>query len=79
MPKLKVDGIEVEVPAGRHRAPGVRGGGQGDSALLLSRAAVDRRQLPDVPGRGEARPAQAAGERARCPPPTARRSAPTAR
>ena len=40
MPKLKVDGIEVEVPAGRHRAPGVRGRGEGDPALLLSRAAV---------------------------------------
>ena len=48
--------------AGRDRAPGLRAGGQGDSALLLSRAARHRRQLPDVPGRGEAGAAQAAGE-----------------
>ena len=61
MPKLKVDGVEVEVPAGRHRAAGVRDRGQGNPALLLSRAAEHRRQLPDVPGRGEARAAQAAG------------------
>ena len=48
--------------AGGDRAPGVRAGGQGDSALLLSRAARHRRQLPDVPRRGEAGAAQAAGE-----------------
>ena len=38
MPKVTVDGIEIEVPRG-DRAPGVRAGRQGDSALLLSRAA----------------------------------------
>ena len=48
--------------AGRDRAPGVRAGRQGNPALLLPRAAVDRRQLPDVPGRGRAGAAQAAGE-----------------
>ena len=47
---------------GRDGAPGVRACGQGNPALLLSRAAVDRRQLPHVPGRSRARPAQAAGE-----------------
>jgi hypothetical protein len=39
----------------RRHAAGLRGGGRGDSALLLPRAAVDRRQLPHVPGRGEGR------------------------
>ena len=34
----------------------MRGRGRRNSALLLPRAAVDRRQLPDVPGRGEGRP-----------------------
>ena len=47
-------------PAGIHAAPGVRGRGRRDSALLLSGAAVDRRQLPDVPDRG-CRRAEAAG------------------
>jgi NADH-quinone oxidoreductase subunit G len=56
MPKVKVDGIELEGPGGRDRAAGVRAGGEGDSALLLSRKAVDRGRLPDVPGRGEAGP-----------------------
>ena len=79
MPKVTVDGIEIEVPARRHRAAGVRAGGQGNPALLLSRAAEHRRQLPHVPGRGEARAAQAAGVAARCRPPTVRKSAPTAR
>ena len=37
----------------------MRGGGRRDSALLLPRAAVDRRQLPHVPDRGEGRPAEA--------------------
>ena len=41
---------------GIHAAAGVRGRGRRNSALLLPRAAVDRRQLPDVPGRGEGRP-----------------------
>ena len=39
-------------PAGVHAAAGLRGRGRGNSALLLPRAAVDRRQLPHVPGRG---------------------------
>ena len=46
----------------RHdRAAGGRAGRRGDSALLLPRAALDRRQLPHVPGRGEAGAAEAAG------------------
>ncbi len=40
MPKVTVDGIEIEVPGGRDRAAGVRAGGQGNPALLLSRAPV---------------------------------------
>ena len=40
MPKVTVDGIEIEVPQRRHRAAGVRARRQGDPALLLSRAAV---------------------------------------
>ena len=51
MPKLTIDGTAIEVPAGHHGAAGLRAGRQGDSALLLSRAAVGRRQLPHVPGR----------------------------
>ena len=43
-------------PAGIHAAAGLRGGGRRDPALLLPRAAVDRRQLPHVPRRGEGRP-----------------------
>ena len=45
--------------AGIYAAAGLRGGGRRDSALLLSRAPVDRRQLPDVPRRGEGRAAEA--------------------
>ena len=51
---------EVEVP--RHGITvlqAMRAGGVEDSALLLSRAPVDRRQLPHVPGRNPARHAQA--------------------
>ena len=52
--------------------------GRGDPALLLPRAAVDRRQLPHVPRRGEGR-AQAGGVlrlgRARLPPGPERRAA----
>ena len=40
--------------AGVHAAPGLRSRGRGNSALLLPRAAVDRRQLPHVPDRGAA-------------------------
>jgi len=60
MTKLIVDGKEIEVPRSsrccrpaRPRARKFRG--------LLPRATVDRRQLPDVPGRGEGRP-EAGGE-----------------
>ena len=42
-----------------HAAPGLRGGRRRSAALLLPRAAVDRRQLPHVPRRGEGRPAEA--------------------
>ena len=61
MTKIIVDGAEVGCPARIYLAPGLRGGGQGNSALLLSRAPVGGRQLPHVSGRGEGRPAQADG------------------
>jgi NADH-quinone oxidoreductase subunit G len=60
MTKLIVDGTEIDVPPEIHAVTGVRGGRRGDSALLLPRAAVDRRQLPHVPDRGGAA-AEAAG------------------
>ena len=47
-------------PAGVYAAPGLRGCGCGDSALLLPRASVDRRQLPHVSHRGCRHP-EAAG------------------
>ena len=45
----------IEVEAGMTLMQAASGG-RGDSALLLPRAAVDRRQLPHVPGRGEGPP-----------------------
>ena len=60
MTKVIIDGNEIDVPPEYHAAAGVRGRGRGNSALLLPRAAVDRRQLPHVPGRGEGRTAEAA-------------------
>src|ERR1051326_7276644 len=47
--------------AGIHAVAGVRDRGRRDSALLLSRATVDRRQLPHVPGRA-GRLAETGGE-----------------
>ena len=55
-PRSTIDGVEVEVAGRHHRAAGLRAGRRRDPALLLPRAAVDRRQLPHVPGRGEAGP-----------------------
>ena len=62
MANIKVDGKEIEVPADFTLLQAARGGGRRDPALLLPRAAVDRRQLPHVPGRGEGRAAEAAGQ-----------------
>ena len=59
MAKIVVDGSEIEVPGPLYHPAGLRGGGGGDSALLLPRAPVDRGQLPHVPGRGRGRSAQA--------------------
>ncbi len=61
MPIAKVNGVEVEFEARHERAAGGGAGRGGDPALLLPRAPEHRRQLPHVPGRGEARPAEAAG------------------
>ena len=58
--KLIIDGKEIEADDEHHAAAGVRAGGRRNSALLLSRAPVGRRQLPHVPG-GMGRRAQAAG------------------
>ena len=51
MPKLTIDGIEVEVPAGSTVLQAAEAAGIEIPAVLLSRPAVDRRQLPHVPGR----------------------------
>ena len=59
MAKVTVDGIEVEVPNGSNGLAGLRGRGRRDSAFLLPRAAVGRRQLPHVPGRDREDAAQA--------------------
>ena len=56
MPKVKIDGVEIEVPAGITVLQACELAGRRDSALLLPRAPVDRRQLPHVPGRGGAGP-----------------------
>ena len=53
--------VELEVENGTDPAAGLRAGRRRSAALLLSRAPVDRRQLPHVPGRSEGRTAQAAG------------------
>ena len=64
--------------AGIHAAAGLRGRRRGNPALLFPRAAVDRRQLPHVPGRAE-RLAEAGRVlrlgRARLPPGPERRAA----
>ena len=69
MAKLTVDGIEVEVPPDFTVLQACEAGGRGDPALLLPRAAVDRRQLPHVPGRGEGppKPVASCAWRARLP------------
>ncbi len=55
MTKLIVDGIEVDVPPEFTLLQACEAGRRRDAALLLPRAAVDRRQLPHVPRRGEGR------------------------
>jgi hypothetical protein len=52
---------KIEAERHAHAAAGLRAGRARDSALLLSRAPVGRRQLPHVPGRMGGR-AEAAGE-----------------
>ena len=60
MTKLIVDGKEIDVPPEYTLLQACEVGGRGNSALLLSGAAVDRRQLPHVPDRS-CRHAEAAG------------------
>ena len=55
MTKLIIDGTEVDVPRRIHAAAGVRGAGAEIPRFCYPRAAVDRRQLPHVPRRGEGR------------------------
>ena len=50
MSKIIIDGKELDVPAEYTLLQACEMAGAEISALLLSRAAVDRRQLPDVPG-----------------------------
>ena len=56
MPKLTIDGQEIEVPAGRRSSQAALLSGIGDPPLLLPPGALDRRQLPDLPGRGREGP-----------------------
>ena len=59
MAKLKVDGKEIEVPDHYTLLQAAEEAGAEVPRFLLPRAAVDRRQLPHVPDRGEGRAAQA--------------------
>ena len=52
MPKLIIDNKEHDVPNGITLIQACESRRRRDPALLLSRAPVDRRQLPHVPGRG---------------------------
>ncbi len=51
MPKVTIDGQELEVAPGHHDPAGLPAGRDRDPAFLLPRAPQHRRQLPDVPGR----------------------------
>ena len=64
-------------PAGRDRAAGVRACGQGNPALLLSRAAVASPAIAACAWSRSRRGRPSRRRAALCPPPTARRSAPT--
>jgi hypothetical protein len=57
--KIIIDDIEVEVDPAMTLIQACEAGGDRDPALLLPRAAVDRRQLPDVPRGGRRRAAEA--------------------
>ena len=62
MPKLTIDGVEVEVPAGTTVLQACEMAGMEIPRFCYPRAPVDRRQLPHVPGgAGE-------GRRSRSPP-----------
>ena len=50
MPKLKVDGIEVEVPPGSTVLQACEAAGKEIPRFCLSRPSLDCRQLPYVPG-----------------------------
>ena len=62
MPKVNVDGVEIEVPQGATVLQACELAGKEIPRFCYHERLSHRRQLPDVPGRGEARAAQAAGE-----------------
>ena len=62
MPKVTVDGVEIEVPQGATVLQACELAGKEIPRFCYHERLCDRRQLPDVPGRGRAGAAQAAGE-----------------
>ena len=72
MPKVTVDGVELEVPQGATVLQACELAGKEIPRFCYHERLEHRRQLPHVPGRGRAGAAQAAGVVRACPPPTAR-------
>ena len=71
MPELTVDGVEIEVPQGATVLEACELAGKEIPRFCYHEMLKHRGQLPDVPGRGRARAAQAAGGAvALLPPPT---------
>ena len=62
MPKVTVDGVEIEVPQGATVLQACELAGKEIPRFCYHERLSDRRQLPHVPGRGRAGAAQAAGE-----------------
>ena len=62
MPKVTVDGVEIEVPQGATVLQACELAGKEIPRFCYHERLQHRRQLPDVPGRGRAGAAQAAGE-----------------
>ena len=61
MPMAKVDGVEVEFEPGMNVLQVAELAGKEIPRFCYHERLSHRRQLPHVPGRGEARPAEAAG------------------
>ena len=77
MPKVTVDGVEIEVPQGATVLQACELAGQGDPALLLSRAAVASPAIAACAWSRSRRGRPSRRRAARFLPPTGRRSAPT--